>query len=112
VLRNGSGDDFCYEVPLGIQPNFKMNNFLLESTTEQNPANDNQSIAFRFIVICLLEIMFLVKKSFLPVPSDCFGRRASSRAMTTWLCGSGGRGAGAPRLLTGCSPVFRDEFRT
>jgi hypothetical protein len=38
-----------------------------------------------------LEIMFLAKKSFLPVPSDCFGRRSSSRAMTTCLRGSGKR---------------------
>jgi hypothetical protein len=27
--------------PLGIQPKFKMNNLLMESTTEQNPALDN-----------------------------------------------------------------------
>jgi hypothetical protein len=28
--------------PPGIQPNFKMNNLLMESTTEQNPAPDNK----------------------------------------------------------------------
>jgi hypothetical protein len=42
--------------------------------------------------------MFLAKKSFLPVPSDCFGRRSSSRAMTTCLRGSGKREQATPTL--------------